>query len=106
MKSKSLISQENIDKWLEILATVDVSRVPLEYISYMRVYFLNNRDTWGIDIAGQSKLYTFDEISVQVAEFLSTAKESIDHVDIEINIDKVKKVIDKITKKFFKKNKI
>ncbi len=106
MKSKSLISQENIDKWPEILATVDVSRVPLEYISYMRVYFLNNRDTWEIDIAGQSKLYTFDEISVQVAEFLSTAKESIDHVDIEINIDKVKKVIDKITKKFFKKNKI
>ena len=106
MKSKLFTSQENIDNWSEILSFIDVSRVPIEYILIMRVYFLDKPDIWEINIFDQSKHHSFDDISTQVAEFLTSVESNIDHVDVEINFDRVKKTISKSIKKFFKKYKL
>lgn len=96
---------KNIDlndtNWDEILDEVDYDYLPIEYVSYVVVTFLDGK-VWEVDV--HNKKNTDDPAEV-IAAFLEEYNDKIDTVDFRLDVDRLKKDITKRTKRFLKLNK-
>lgn len=94
---------EDDEYWEEILDSVDMDFLPIEYIQLIIVTF-EDGETWEIDI-DDSKSQTMDEISETLQEFFDEYEDKITNMDFRLNIEKLKRDIGKRTKRFLKLNK-
>ena len=98
--------QNKVDEdeyWEEILQTINVEFLPVEYIQLIVVTF-DDGEIWEIDVAdsqGQSK----EEIDDTLREFFDEYEDKIVNMDFRLNIQKLKRDIGKRTKRFLKLNK-
>lgn len=88
--------------WEEILESVDMDFLPLEYVSFVIVKFDDGR-VWEIDLAKQSK--ESEDVEDTLERFFEEFEDTIVNIDFRLNIEKLKKDITRRTKRFLKLNK-
>lgn len=89
------------DYWEDILESISLDYIPIEYISAVVVSFDDGTE-WEIEIDEKNKDEQPDEI---LDQFFQDYEESILAVDFRLDLESLKKDITKRTKKFLKHNK-
>jgi len=90
------------DYWDKILAEIDMDYIPMEYMSTVVVKFLDGKE-WEIDI-NKSKQNELD-VETILDDFFEEYQDTIDTVDLRLDLQQLKKDIGKRTHKFLKLNK-
>lgn len=93
--------QKRDDYWEEILSTVSMDFIPLEYINTVVVTFRDGK-VWDIDVEKSSQETDVEGV---LDEFFQEYDEQIETVDFRLDTDKLKKDVSKRTAKFMKLNK-
>lgn len=96
------LSNEIIAHWPEVFEEVSLNIIPLQYIHSVIINFKDS-DSWEIKLTTKTSR---DLIKDQLAEVLESYEHRIDDVDIKLDAIRVKKDIEKLTKRFFKKIKL
>jgi hypothetical protein len=89
---------ELIQEWPEIFEDLYMSTMPVSYINSIRLEF-SNGGIWEIDVREQSKNLTDNYLSDKILETFYEYKDEISKVDFSINIEKLKKDIQRSSKK-------
>lgn len=92
----------NDNDWEEILDSVDMDFLPIEYVSTVIVKFEDGK-VWEIELDKQKK--DSEELEETLEQFFEEYEDSIINVDFRLNIEKLKKDISRRTKRFLKLNK-
>lgn len=93
----------DLDKyWEEILDSVDMDFLPLEYVSFVIVKFSDGR-VWEIDLNKQNK--ESEDLEETLERFFEEFEDTIENVDFRLNIEKLKRDITRRTRRFLKLNK-
>ena len=90
------------DYWDEILQSIDMDYIPLEYMSSVVVTFLDGKE-WEIEI----KKSRNNELDVETVldDFFKEYEEKIDTVDFRLDLKTLQKDVAKRTHRFLKLNK-
>ena len=97
-----IFSQEIIDSWPEVFGEVEFNVVPLQYISAVMIKF-NDGNTWEINTSKKDAQNDKKFFEKTLFEFYQQYHRNIDSVDFKLNLDKVRKDIERSTLKFLKK---
>lgn len=92
------------DDWNEIFDNVEMSFVPIEYISKIVVKFDNNV-IWDIDIDDSRKKQPIEQIEESLENFFLEYEDQIATVDYKVDLERIKKDLSKRVYKFLKRNK-
>ena len=99
-------AKDIIKKWPEVLSSIDVEVVPVQYIKAVEVRF-DDGNTWVVDVdpraVGDQK--SADELEATLEELMAEYEDAITGVNFIVNIDKVKRDVQKRTRQFMKKRK-
>jgi hypothetical protein len=79
-----------------------VNAIPIEYLLAIKVTF-NDGKKWEIKVKNNRKKLTNAGLEKTLNELFKTYTSSIKNVDFRLDTEKVKRDIEKRTKKFFKK---
>ena len=90
------------DHWDKILSEIDMDYIPLEYINTVIVKFVDGKE-WEIDIAKSQNNVT--DVETILDDFFKEYENRIDTVDFRLNLESLKRDVDKRTKRFLKVNK-
>ena len=94
-----------IRQWPEVFKDIDVHSVPMEYINTIHVEF-NNGKVWDIDCkAKRSISKDSNHVSKEIEKLFEEYGDAIKGVDFRIDSRRVKKDIQKETKRFLKRRK-
>jgi hypothetical protein len=93
---------EDDEYWEEILQSVDVDYLPVEYVDWIVVTFKDG-NVWEIDITKTSKQN--EDVGDVLDDFFEEYDETISDVSFKLNLPKIKKDIGKRTRRFLKLNK-
>jgi hypothetical protein len=96
------VKQRDNDYWEEILDSVDMDFLPIEYISLVIVKFDDGR-VWEIDLLKQKK--GTEDVEETLERFFEEFEDTIVNVDFRLNIEKLKLDVTKRTRRFLKFNK-
>lgn len=103
MKKQSL-PKDIVDQWPEIFNEIDVKAVPLEYLDSMRIIFKDGK-IWLFRLKNKSKIVETEEFKESLETLIETYRDSIEHIDFRLDVDKVKKDVVKKTTSFMKNKK-
>jgi hypothetical protein len=98
------VNQRNIESneyWEEILESVDMDFLPIEYVSLVIVTFTDGK-VWEIDLTKQSRE---TDVEDTLEKFFEEFEDTIENLDFRLNIEKIKKDIGRRTRRFLKLNK-
>lgn len=101
---KNLLPVDMIDQWPEVLCDIDARVVPMSYLRELQVGFVEGK-TWTIDVSKLAKANKVDVIQGQIDDIIDTYQEKISHIDMQLDINRIKKDASKCSKKFFKTTK-
>jgi len=101
--SNQKFSQEFYERWEHLLSTVEISDVPIEYISEIVVVFENDNTTVFDVTAMLASGAKPKHIEAQIEDFLSDHDHEIDHVNFHINIPVIATEVHAKTKKLLGK---
>jgi len=99
---KKSLPKNVVDHWPEVFNDVTVNAIPIEYLLAIKVTF-NDGKKWEIKVKNNRKKLTNAGLEKTLNELFKTYTDSIKNVDFRLDTEKVKKDIEKRTKKFFKK---
>jgi len=99
---KKSLPKNVVDHWPEVFNDITVNAIPIEYLLAIKVTF-NDGKKWEIKVKNNRKKLTNAGLEKTLNELFKTYTESIKNVDFRLDTEKVKKDIEKRTKKFFKK---
>ena len=100
MKRRSL-PRDVIDKWPEIFNDIEVRAIPLEYLESITIVFKDGK-TWEVSVAEHAETVDTNLLEEHLQELVETYETAIEHIDLRIDVKRVKKDIIKKTKKFLK----
>ena len=100
MIKQSLLPADVIDSWPEVLHSINVKFIPLYYVTSFKVIFKDNR-CWEVSIDNHLQ-YDITRLEEEFNEYIKTNNESIEYIDFQIDIKRLKRDIIKKTKKFLK----
>ena len=95
------LSQDVIDHWPDVFGDIDVQALPIEYIRGINVEFEDGK-VWQIDIDPRSD-FEIRAVEEHMEELMSEYEDVITKIDFNLNVEKVKKDIQKRTNRFMKK---
>jgi hypothetical protein len=99
------LSSDVIKKWPEVLSSIDVKVVPIQYIKAVEVYF-EDGNTWILDVDPRAVDESgAEELEATLEELMEEYQDAINGVNFVVDIDKVKRDIQKRTRQFMKKRK-
>jgi len=90
-KKKKLANNLN-DHWPEIIENLDLSVVPIKYISSIEVIFHNGK-IWRIDIEKSKHKDNLDAIEHSLVKLFSEYEDEIKTIDFKLDVVKIKKDI-------------
>jgi hypothetical protein len=99
---KKSLPKNVVDHWPEVFNDITVNAIPIEYLLAIKVTF-NDGKKWEIKVKNNRKKLTNAGLEKTLNELFKTYTDSIKNVDFRLDTEKVKKDIEKRTKKFFKK---
>lgn len=100
MKEQSLPA-EIIERWPEILEDIVVKAIPLAYLHSLKIFFKNGK-IWDLPIAAKYKQADIEPLTRNLEELLKAYEDSIESMDFQVDIARVKKDSIRTTNKFFK----
>lgn len=100
-KSKKPLSQNIIDQWPEIFAEIDLSSIPLNYLHNVVITF-HDGTTWDVVLKKKDRELLDGNLPKELSDLFTNYEKEIAHVDFRLDIPKIKKDIEKSTKKFLK----
>lgn len=106
MAKGNKLSKDVIKKWPEVLGTIDVEVVPIQYIKAVEVHF-DDGNTWVVDVDPRAidDQRGADELEATLEDLMEEYHDAITGVNFIVNIDKVKRDVQKRTRQFMKKRK-
>ena len=104
VRPKKRLPQDVINKWPEVFKDLDIKAIPIEYLHSIRVEFGNGK-IWDVLIKDDKNSNPVSYLERILKDLFSTYDASIKHVDFRVDVEQVKKDIQKRTSKFLKKNK-
>ncbi len=102
MFGKKSLPKNVVDHWPEVFSDVTVRAIPIQYLLAIKVTFKDGKK-WDIKVKNNTKKLTNSNLEQTLNELFKTYTDSIKNVDFRLDTEKVKKDIEKHTKKFFKK---
>jgi hypothetical protein len=93
-----------IDRWPEVFGEITLNVVPLTYLHAVKVTF-KNKKVWEIELKQESKA-NWDSFEKHVKEVIAEYEENIDSIDFRLDTDRIKKDIQRNTKKFLNNRKL
>lgn len=94
-----------IKKWPEILKDVDVIVIPLQYTHSLKIFFKSG-SIWDLDVANKIKRNDVKLLTDNLKELLEIYADSIESIDFQLDVERLRTDSIRITNKFFKiKNK-
>jgi hypothetical protein len=102
MFGKKSLHKKDVDHWPEVFSDVTVRAIPIQYLLGIKVTFKDGKK-WDIKVKNNAKGITNNNLEQTLNELFKTYVHSIKNVDFRLDTEKVKKDIEKHTKKFFKK---
>ena len=99
---KSKLTQNVISHWPEVFKDIEIHQVPMEYLHSVTVHFDNGK-IWVIEITEKIKKNPGSDYGLEA--LFEEYNDSIINIDFRIDVQKVRKDIEKRTKQFMKKRK-
>lgn len=99
---KKSLPKNVVDHWPEVFNDVTVKAIPIEYLLAIKVTF-NDGKKWEIKVKNHHKKLTNAGLEKTLNELFKNYTDSIKNVDFRLDTEKVKRDIEKRTKKFLKK---
>lgn len=96
------LPKEVIDYWPEVFEEVRLNVLPLRYLRSVMINFKDGK-SWEIKITAQVKKNGWETFEQTLGELVETYETSIEDIDFQLDIEKVKKDIKKKTQKFLNK---
>jgi len=93
-----------VDRWPEVFGEITLNVVPLTYLHAVKITF-KNKKVWEIELKKESKA-NWDSFEKHIRAVISQYEDSIDNVDFRLDTDRIKKDIQKNTKKFLNNRKL
>lgn len=100
MNNQSL-PPEIINQWPEVLKDVVVRVVPLAYLHSLKILFKNGK-IWDLSVASHFKTNDIESLTANLRELLKVYETSIESIDFQLDVERVKQDSVKLTNKFFK----
>jgi len=92
-----------IRQWPEVFKDIDVHSVPMEYINTIHVEFKNGK-AWDIDCKAKRSISN-NNVTKELEDLFEQYGDAIAGIDFRIDSRRVKKDIQKQTRKFLKRRK-
>jgi hypothetical protein len=87
-----------IDEWPEVFKDLYMDTMPVAYVDKMIIHFTDGR-IWEINIKEQLQKENSDAVAKKLLKTLSEYKDTIKNLDFKIDVELLKKDIQKKTKK-------
>lgn len=100
-----ILPKEVIDCWPEVFGEVKLRVLPLKYLHAVIIAFKDGK-TWEVKITQEDQKNGWDSFEKSLSELLKTYERSIESIDFKLDTDKIKKDIERITRRFLKKKKL
>ena len=97
-----IFSQEIIDSWPEVFGEVKLITLPLKYISAVLIKFNDGR-IWKINTKSKAVQNEQQHFEKMLCELFQYYENNIESIDFKLDLDKVRKDIERSTLKFLKK---
>ena len=106
MPKENKLSSDVIKKWPEVLGAIDVKVVPIQYIKAIEVYF-EDGNTWILDVDPRAVNgeQGAEALEATLEDLMEEYQDAINGVNFVVDIDKVKRDVQKRTRQFMKKRK-
>lgn len=104
-KNGKYLPRDVIEHWPEVFEEIKLTVLPLKYLNAVLINFKDGK-TWEIRITAETRREGWTSFERKITELFKTYEESIDNVDFKLDTTRVKKDIEKSTKKFLKKKKL
>lgn len=102
-KTSKQLDKDLIDQWPEILEEINLSAIPIFYLHSIIITFFDG-NVWKVTISEEDRKIT-DDLSETLNTLFKNYGKDIENVDFRLDIEKIKKDITKLTKKFLKRKK-
>ncbi len=89
-----------VKEWPEVFEDLYMNTMPVAYLEVIRLEFKNGR-IWEIDIKEQLSESHSQLVADKLVDTFQEYQEEISKIDFKIDIEKLKKDVEKETKKFF-----
>jgi hypothetical protein len=99
------LSSDVIKKWPEVLSSIEIKVVPIQYIKAVEVHF-EDGNTWILDIDPRAiDEDGANELEATLEDLMEEYEDTIEGVNFVVDIDRVKRDVQKRTRQFMKKRK-
>lgn len=100
MHKKKRFEDSTIESWPDVLKDIRIESIPTDYIEHIKINFIDGRE-WIIDVNDNPDA----DYDAAIEELYQEYSNSIKTINFNINIEKIKKDIEKRTNIFLKKRK-
>lgn len=90
--------------WQDIFDSVDMDVLPVEYMNKILISF-SDGTKWDIDINDSRKKQPIEDIELSLNELFETYEDSIVNIDFRMDMDRIRKDLQRRVKRFLKLNK-
>lgn len=106
MPKQNKLAPDVIKKWPEVLNSIDVKVVPIEYVRTVEVAFTDGK-VWVLDIDSNSMSSENgpEELEATLEDLLLEYEDEVQGINFVVDIEKVKRDVTKRTHVFMKKRK-
>lgn len=105
MIDAKLLPKDVIDSWPEVFGDIQMMVIPLKYLKTILVNFVDGR-TWEINLTAADVKRGWKSLEQTLSDFFEKYSKNIKNIDYKIDMDRVKKDVQKTTNKFLKQVKL
>ena len=104
-ESGKILPKEVVECWPEVFGEIKLNVVPLRYLHAVLITFKDEK-VWEIKVTAKTKREGWESFEKSLSELFRTYESRIDNIDFKLDTVRVKKDIEKTTKKFLKERKL
>lgn len=104
-ESGRTLPKEVIELWPEVFGEIKLNVLPLRYLHAVLITFKDGK-TWEIRTTPADVKKGWEPFEKSLAEFFKNYEDRIDNVDFKLHTEKIKKDIERSTRKFLRKKKL
>jgi hypothetical protein len=99
------LPKEVIECWPEVFGEIKLNVLPLRYLHAVLITFKDGK-VWEIKVTTKTKREGWESFEQSLSELFKNYEQRIDNIDFKLDTERVKKDIEKTTKKFLKERKL
>ena len=100
-----ILPKEVVDCWPEVFGEIKLNVLPLRYLHAVLVNFKDGK-TWEIKVTAKTKKEGWESFEKNLSELFKAYEKKIENIDFKLDTERVKKDIERTTKRFLKERKL